>query len=90
MQAEGQSLSDVRAAVAPFGVRGTDYLTALEYLSGLTRLMERPEGGAGGGGEGGGGEGGRVVLVPSSAVDVMKHVLNLPDALGMAAPTQRQ
>ena len=91
MQAEAQCLSDVRAAVAPFGVRGTDYLTALEYLAGLTRIMD---GGGGGGGAVRGVEaaadgGGSVILVPSSAVDVMRHVLNLPEALGLGGGVAR-
>lgn len=59
--AEAQCLADIRAAVAPHGVRGVDYLTAVEYLNSLARLS--------------GGSADKVVLVPMDSVDVMERVL---------------
>ena len=78
VQAEGQCLTDMRAAVSPFGVRGTDYLTTIEYLGGLSKVMDGASvEGVGGLRDASGSEASRVVLVPSTAVDVMKQLLSL-------------
>lgn len=60
--AEALCLADIRTAVAPYGVRGVDYLTAIEYLNSLSRMT--------------GGRGDNVVFVPMESVDVMAHVLS--------------
>lgn len=60
-QAEAQCLADIRTAVSPHGVRGVDYLTAVEYLNSLARLSS--------------GVADKVVLVPMESVDVMERVL---------------
>ncbi|RYG52776.1 SPFH/Band 7/PHB domain protein [archaeon] len=64
--AEAQCLTDIRNAVAPFSVRGVDYLSTVEYLNSLARLTA--------------GSGSKVVLVPSESVDVMSHVLSMKKA----------
>jgi regulator of protease activity HflC (stomatin/prohibitin superfamily) len=54
--AEAQSLAAIRAAVTPFGVRGVDYMAAIEYLNSLSRLTYNAAGS-------------RVTLVPVDAVE---------------------
>jgi len=66
--AEAQCLEDIRAAVAPFRVRGVDYLTSVEYLNSLARLTSGPSTRE---------NQSKVVLVPVDTVDVMGTVLNL-------------
>lgn len=73
--AEAQCLADIRAAVAPHGARGTDYLTAVEYLTSLGRLTGGPSTGDGGAGERSGGRASKAVLVPVDTMDVLGTVL---------------
>lgn len=78
--AEAQCLGDIRSAVAPHGARGTDYLTAVEYLTSLGRLTGSPSvsmdgSGAGSGSGDRGSRASKAVLVPVDTMDVLGTVL---------------
>jgi regulator of protease activity HflC (stomatin/prohibitin superfamily) len=89
--AEATCLSDVRAAVAPYSVKGVEYLATVEYLNTLAQLTT--------------GRSERVVMVPAEAMDVMNTVMQMATGVsglpvpsdggagvggGAAAPTTRR
>lgn len=59
--AEAQCLADIRSSVSSYGMRGTDYLSAVEYLNTLSRLTSQ---GAD-----------KVVMVPVESMDILATVL---------------
>jgi len=77
--AEASCLSDVRGAVSPYGIRGVDYLTCIEYLNSLARLTSSSSAAATGPSRGTAApsaSSAKVVMVPVDTLDVMAAVMS--------------